>query len=190
MLMTLILFHLLLYHFSSIFTLEKFYLIITSSILWILCFWLQFKMIEVMKYAKYMQIYAFQSSFLGYHSYICISSSVYPNLYHIFSTLLTGDVTNWIFCIPYIYVADLSFGDFNDIFRLFSSFWTSQKYSIIILIIKMIKASVFVFSLQTTYGWWWYDFILLELFSLGCISHTYIIPQRNLLPPEYKLPDL
>lgn len=65
MLMTLILFHLLLYHFSSIFTLEKFYLIITSSILWILCFWLQFKMIEVMKYAKYMQIYAFQSSFIG-----------------------------------------------------------------------------------------------------------------------------
>lgn len=190
MLMTLILFHLLLYHFSSIFTLEKFYLIITSSILWILCFWLQFKMIEVMKYAKYMQIYAFQSSFIGLsfiHMYIvtCISKLV-----SYFFHLLTGDITNWSFCLPYIYVADLSFWYFNDIFRLFSSFWTSQKYSIIILIIKMIKASVFVFSLQTTYGWWWYDFILLELFSLGCISHTYIIPQRNLLPPEYKLTDL
>lgn len=128
-------------------------------------------------------------------SWAIIHTYVYRHLYIqtciiFYSTLLTGDVTNWIFCIPYIYVADLSFWDFNDIFRLFSSFWTSQKYSIIILIIKMIKASVFVFSLQTTYGWWWYDFILLELFSLGCISHTYIIPQRNLLPPEHKITDL
>lgn len=112
MLMTLILFHLLLYHFSSIFTLEKFYLIITSSILWILCFWLQFKMIEVMKYAKYMQIYAFQSSFIGLsfiHMYIviCISKLVSYFFYssnwrrHKLNLLFTVDLCCWSFFLGF-----------------------------------------------------------------------------------------
>lgn len=112
MLMTLILFHLLLYHFSSIFTLEKFYLIITSSILWILCFWLQFKMIEVMKYAKYMQIYAFQSSFIGLsfiHMYIvtCISKLVSYFFYssnwrrHKLNLLYTVHLCCWSFFLGF-----------------------------------------------------------------------------------------
>lgn len=85
--------------FSFHFYRKIFYLIITSSILWILCFWLQFKMIEVIRYASCMQFYAFQISFIGLsciHMYIVFC--IFKLVSYFFSSLII-EVTNWSFCI-------------------------------------------------------------------------------------------
>lgn len=63
------------------------------------CFWLQFKMIEVIRYASCMQFYAFQISLIGLsciHMYIVFC--IFKLVSYFFSSLII-EVTNWSFCI-------------------------------------------------------------------------------------------
>lgn len=85
--------------FSFHFYRKIFYLIITSSILWILCFWLQFKMIEVIRYASCMQFYAFQISFHWAIMHTYVYCLLYIQTCIIFFSSLIIEVTNWSFCI-------------------------------------------------------------------------------------------
>lgn len=150
-------------------------------------------MIEVIRYASCMQFYAFLISFMGYHAYIFILSSVYSNLYHIFFFTY-----NWSHKLELLYTFMFLiylFGIINYLFirlTLIIVFVMLKLHDFLSLLKKYpylkinMKASVFVFSYKQHILWmvtvWFYlsGVIFFGLF----ISQQYIIPQRNLLP-EY-----
>lgn len=113
---------------------------------------------------------------LGYHAYICILSTVYSNLYHIFFFTY-----NWSHKLELLYTFMFSiflFGIFNDLFRLtlIIVFVMLKLHDFLSLLkkISLFKNKIwtlrFLYSVTNNiyYGWWRYDFILLQLFSLGC----------------------
>lgn len=130
---------------------------------------------------------------LGYHAYICILSSVYSNLYHIFFFSY-----NWSHKLELLYTFMFLmylFGIINYLFirlTLIIVFVMLKLHDFLSLLKKYpylkinMKASVFVFSYKQHILWmvtvWFYlsGVIFFGLF----ISQQYIIPQRNLLP-EY-----
>lgn len=129
---------------------------------------------------------------LGYHAYICILSSVYSNLYHIFFFTY-----NWSHKLELLYTFMFSiflFGIFNDLFRLtlIIVFVMLKLHDFLSLLKKYpylkinMNASVFVFSYKQHILWMvtvWFYFTAVIFFGLY-ISQQYLIPQRNLLP-EY-----
>lgn len=130
---------------------------------------------------------------LGYHAYICILSSVYSNLYHIFFFTY-----NWSHKLELLYTFMFLiylFGIINYLFirlTLIIVFVMLKLHDFLSLLKKYpylkinMKALVFVFSYKQHLLWmvtvWFYlsGVIFFGLF----ISQQYIIPQRNLLP-EY-----
>lgn len=129
----------------------------------------------------------------GYHAYICILSSVYSNLYHIFFFTY-----NWSHKLELLYTFMFSiflFGIFNDLFirlTLIIVFVMLKLHDFLSLLKKYpylkidMKALVFVFSYKEHILWMvtvWFYFSGVIFFGLY-ISQQYLIPQWNLLP-EY-----
>lgn len=134
---------------------------------------------------------------LGYHAYICILSSVYSNLYHIFFFTY-----NWSHKLELLYTFMFSiflFGIFNYLFirltliivfvmlKLHDFLSLLKKYPYKIFKNKYESFS-FCIQLQTTYIMDGDGMILFYCgyFLWAVISQQFIIPQRNLpVLPEY-----
>lgn len=130
---------------------------------------------------------------LGYHAYICILSSVYSNLYHIFFFTY-----NWSHKLELLYTFMFSiflFGIFNDLFRLtLIIVFVMLKLHDFLSLLKKIslfknkyESFGFCIQLQTTSIMDGDGMILFycSYFLWAVISQQYIIPQQNLLPAEY-----
>lgn len=132
---------------------------------------------------------------LGYHAYIiCILSSVYSNLYHIFFFTY-----NWSHKLELLYTFMFSiflFGIFNDLFRLtLIIVFVMLKLHDFLSLLKKIslfkneyESFGFCIQLQTTSIMDGDGMILFycSSFLWAVISQQFIIPQRNLpVLPEY-----
>lgn len=130
---------------------------------------------------------------LGYHAYIiCILSSVYSNLYHIF--FFTYNWSHKLELLNTFMFLIFLFGIFNDLFRptLIIVFVMLKLHDFLSLLKKIslfknkYESFGFCIQLQKTYIMDGDGMILFycSYFLWAVISQQFIIPQRNLLP-EY-----